>query len=140
MKKTFLLLWIFVFFLTPALVVMAQPGGNNSLPQGGNNSAPQAGNNCPPGKTCLTNPAKADSVAAFFEAVFNAIFILILPIAVLAMAVVGLMFVAARGNPEKLTRAKNAFLYTVLGTALVFGILVLLKMLTSLAKALGGPV
>ena len=39
----------------------------------------------------------------------------------LAIIYCGFLFVSARGNTEKLTKAKEALLYTVIGAAILLG-------------------
>lgn len=130
---------IFVLAFSPAVTVFAAnpfpAGGGTSVPQGGNNSGPQGGNT-----VTLKNPLKEDTLAGLFKTVMDAIFVIAIPFFVLAMAVIGLMFVAARGNPEKLSNAKRAFLYGVMGTGIFFGAWVLVNLLASVMRALGVPI
>lgn len=44
-----------------------------------------------------------------------------IPIVALAIIYSGFLFVAARGNPEKLTKAKDTLLYTLIGAAILLG-------------------
>ena len=44
-----------------------------------------------------------------------------IPIVALAIIYCGFLFVAARGNSEKLTKAKDALLYTLIGAAILLG-------------------
>ena len=44
-----------------------------------------------------------------------------MPIIALAIIYAGFLFVAARGNTEKLTKAKDSLLYTLIGAALLLG-------------------
>lgn len=55
------------------------------------------------------------------------------PIVVLAIIYCGFLFVKAMGNPEEISKAKNALLYTVIGAALLLGCFVL-------ANAIAGTV
>lgn len=48
-----------------------------------------------------------------------------LPIVALSIIYVGFLFVVARGNEEKLTQAKGAFFYTMVGAAIVLGAFVI---------------
>ena len=44
-----------------------------------------------------------------------------IPIVALAIIYSGFLFVAARGNSEKLTKAKDTLLYTLIGAAILLG-------------------
>lgn len=63
---------------------------------------------------------------------------LLIPIIVIFFLIDGLLFVTARGNPEKLKIARTAFLYTIIGTALVLGAWVLAEMIDSTIDAVKG--
>jgi len=155
MKKTFFTI-IFTLLCLPIFALQAEEGfinnpqsGSVTNPQSGFGNSPQSGYinspetgtvNCPKGKTCLTNPLKANTIAELFKSVMDAIFIIAIPFFVLAMAGVGLLFVTSRGNPEKLSQAKQWFLYAVIGTGVFFGAWVLVNMLASLMRQLGVPI
>lgn len=51
----------------------------------------------------------------------NAIVRLAIPVIVIFFLWSGLMFIFARGNPEKIKVAKNMFFYTIIGTLLILG-------------------
>ncbi len=80
-----------------------------------------SGNFCPPGSACLDNPLKASNFIDLIKTVLDALFIIALPVAVLAIVYAGFLFVSARGNPEKLGKAKDNLLYVVVGIAVFFG-------------------
>ena len=73
----------------------------------------------------IQNPLNVDSIAELIAVVLNLIVNLGTPILVLAFVYVGFLFVVARGNEQGLTKAKDAFLYTVIGAALVLGAFVI---------------
>lgn len=60
-----------------------------------------------------------------------------LPIIVLAIIYSGFLFVTARGNSEKLGKAKDALLYSVIGAAILLGAVALAKLIESTVRALG---
>jgi hypothetical protein len=72
-------------------------------------------------------------IPSFIEALINIVLIVGIPIVVLAIIYTGFLFVQAQGNPEEITKAKKAFLYTVIGAALLLGAFVI-------AKAIGATV
>lgn len=59
-----------------------------------------------------------------------------IPIVALAVVYCGFLFVAARGNSEKLTKAKDALLYTLIGAAILLGALAIAKMISATVLAL----
>ncbi len=61
-----------------------------------------------------------------------------LPIIALMIVYVGLLFVMARGKPEDLTKAKQAFLWTIVGAAIVLGAFVIQTMIEGTIDQLSG--
>jgi len=60
-----------------------------------------------------------------------------LPIIVLAVIYCGFLFVFARGNPEKLTKAKDALLWTLVGAAILLGSWAIAQMIQVTVTGLG---
>ena len=115
-------------------VAMAQPeGGSDIATGGGEDTAPVAGEDTAPGSpdsgcggsggTGISNPLKnICSFPQFIQAVFERIVLpLGLSIAVLFIIYSGFLFVVAQGNETKLARAKSAFFWSVIGTAVLLG-------------------
>lgn len=86
---------------------------------------PNEGNNANGGRNIiyLDNPLgdKVNNLPAFIYMVLDIVFQIGAVLAVLFLMYVGFMFVTARGDPEKLQTARRAFLYTVIGIALLLG-------------------
>jgi hypothetical protein len=59
-----------------------------------------------------------------------------IPIVALAIIYCGFLFVFARGNSEKLTKAKDALLYTIIGAAILLGALAIAQMISGTVSAL----
>lgn len=74
-------------------------------------------------KITLDNPLgnKVNNLPSFIYMILDIVFQIGAIFAVLAIIYVGFMFVSARGDPEKLVTARRAFLYTVIGIALLLG-------------------
>lgn len=70
---------------------------------------------------------------SFIVKLLNIVLMIGVPIVVLAIIYCGFLFVKAMGNPEEISKAKNALLYTVIGAALLLGCFVL-------ANAIAGTV
>lgn len=86
------------------------------------------------GKICPLT--KATSITSFLQSILEGIVKLGLPVIALAIIYSGFLFVAARGNSEKLTRAKQALLYTLIGAALVLGSWGLAQVISETVSAL----
>ncbi|MEX0930518.1 MAG: hypothetical protein WDZ79_02445 [Candidatus Paceibacterota bacterium] len=86
----------------------------------GHASAPGSGSNA-----ALENPLGPGGPITLMEFIRLIITDIILPMAsvlvVLAIIYTGFLFVAARGNPAKLEHARTAFVWTVIGTAVLLG-------------------
>ena len=69
----------------------------------------------------ISNPIGPDDVQELLAVILSAIVQIAIPFLVLAIMWVGFLFVAARGNPEKLGKAKSALGYTLLGSLIILG-------------------
>lgn len=75
---------------------------------------------CVSGTFC--NPlGSISSFSDFVSAILKIVVSIGVPIAVLAIIFSGFLFVTAQGNEEKLKTAKSAFLWSVIGTAILLG-------------------
>ncbi len=71
------------------------------------------------GKIC--NPITINNLPDFVKTILEGVIKIGIPVIALALIYTGFLFVAARGNAEKLTKAKSALLYTVIGAAVLLG-------------------
>ena len=69
----------------------------------------------------LVNPLKVDNVEDLLNLVLAAAVRIGTIILILALIWVGFLFVAARGNPEKLSTAKAALFWTLIGGLILLG-------------------
>lgn len=69
----------------------------------------------------IVNPLRVDNIQELLAVILSAIVQIAIPFLVLALMWVGFLFVAARGNPEKLSKAKQALWYTLLGALIILG-------------------
>lgn len=74
-----------------------------------------------PGSGRLTNPIRVDSLQELLQIVLEAVVQIGSIILVLALVYVGFLFVVAQGNEEKITNAKNALLWTIIGGLILLG-------------------
>lgn len=82
-----------------------QPSG--SFPPGG---APQFG-----------NPIRYDTFMEFIRAILEVVLRIGIPVAAIFIIYSGFLFIKAQGNEEKLSEAKRAITYTIIGTAILLG-------------------
>ena len=69
----------------------------------------------------FSNPLKVNTIQDAIKLFVNAIVRISIPIIVIFFLWSGLSFIFARGNPEKITKARNMFFYTIIGTLLILG-------------------
>jgi len=128
----FLFLLAFAVILSSPVDVLAQgstgvpqqDGGPGVPQQDGGPGVPQqdGGPGVPGPEAGLTNPLKdIDSLPELLKVVLDAIVQLGTIILTLALVYVGFLFVVAQGNEEKITNAKNALLWTVIGGLILLG-------------------
>jgi hypothetical protein len=71
------------------------------------------------GKLC--NPINVNSLDEFVKVLLEGVLRIGIPIIALAIIYSGFLFVAARGNSEKLTKAKDALMYSLIGATILLG-------------------
>lgn len=69
----------------------------------------------------FTNPLKATSLYCFVSDILGVVVRIGISIAVLMFVYTGFVFVTAGGDESKLKKAKDMFLWTVIGTAVLLG-------------------
>ena len=90
-----------------------------------------------PQLTGLPNPLKVDTLAAFVQKVLEIVTTIGIPIVAIFIIYSGFLFVKARGNPEELKTAKQTFLWTVVGAAILLGSWILAKAICETVVQLG---
>ena len=81
----------------------------------------------------LDNPLgnKINNLPSFIYMILDLAFQIGAIFSVLAIIYVGFLFVSARGDPEKLKTARTAFLYTVIGIAVLLGAVLIATVIQS---------
>lgn len=69
----------------------------------------------------LVNPISQNSLNGLIKTFLEGVLKVGIPVVALAIIYCGFLFVSARGNTEKLTKAKDALLYTLIGAAILLG-------------------
>jgi hypothetical protein len=88
---------------------------------------------CDPAGGKLCNPLgdTATDVPTFIKTLLTGLLQIGIPIVALAVIYSGFLFVEARGNSEKLTKAKDALLYTLIGAAILLGSWAIAQMISA---------
>lgn len=73
----------------------------------------------PPPK--LDNPITQETLSTFIKSILDIVITIGIPVVALAIIYSGFLFVKARGNPEELQKAKSAFMWTIIGAAILLG-------------------
>ncbi len=84
----------------------------------------------------LENPITTSTVNEFIRVILVGVIRIGMPVVALAIIYCGFLFVAARGNSEKLTKAKDALLYTIIGAAILLGSWALAQLISETVRAL----
>jgi ABC-type uncharacterized transport system permease subunit len=79
----------------------------------------------------LVNPLNASSLTDLLQEILNYVVQIGSIFLTLALIYIGFLFVQARGNPEKVGKARNALLWTVIGGLLLLGASALATVITS---------
>lgn len=88
----------------------------------------------------VKNPlgSKFENLNSFVKTLLEGLIKILIPVIALAIIYAGLLFVTARGNTEKITTAKNALLYGVIGAGLVLGAWALAQLISDTVIQLNG--
>lgn len=89
----------------------------------------------------IDNPLKYDTLDKFITAIMGLVLQIMTPVIAILIIWTGFLFVKARGNPVEITKAKQAFLWVIIGAAIMLGAFVLKSAIEGTVDQLGdGPV
>ncbi|HDO23844.1 MAG TPA: hypothetical protein ENG99_01355 [bacterium] len=89
---------------------------------------------CTEGQLC--NPLKVNTVTELIKAIANIIFKIGFIVSAIFIILSGLKFITARGNPDELKKAKSMFMWTILGTAILLGAVVIADVIQTTVQGL----
>lgn len=116
-----------------ALTVHAQDGSTN--PGGGVDGSTNPG--CDSDPNGLVNPLNnVCSLNDFLDAILKGVIEIGTIILIMMLVYVGFLFVAARGNAEKLQSAKSALVWTVIGGLILLGATAIQMVITETVESL----
>lgn len=87
----------------------------------------------------LKNPLGTNgpaTIPAFIEKLLTGVLKIGIPVVALAVIYCGFLFVSARGNTEKLGKAKDSLLYTLIGAAILLGSWAIAQLISNTVLAL----
>jgi hypothetical protein len=85
----------------------------------------------------IVNPIpNVTSIPGLIQTILTGVLTIGIPIVALAVIYSGFLFVFARGNPEKLTKAKDALLWTIVGAAVLLGSWAIAQMISATVTGL----
>jgi hypothetical protein len=86
----------------------------------------------------LQNPTCFPDIQSFIAAFLQAVVQISLPIITLFIVYAGFLFITARGNPEKLSKARMNLLYVIIGAILILGAWILATLIGSTVSQVVG--
>jgi hypothetical protein len=110
------------------LILLGSAGGAHAQDTGGLPSTTTVG---------LKNPISIDTLAGFVKSILDIVVMIGIPIIALAIIYSGFLFVKAKGDPKELSTAKETFLYTIIGAAIILGSWILAQAICSTVAQLG---
>ncbi len=130
---------------TPGCPNYVSPSGGSTFtsPSGGSTfTSPSSGSTFfspsgSAGSQTIQNPLKVNSIGEFISALLKAIIAIGIPIAILFIVLAGFKFIAAQGNPEDLKKARQNFLYVVIGIAIFIGAYALAELIMATLRQIG---
>ena len=90
---------------------------------------------CEPGKICNPIPG-ITTLDGFIEKLLEGVLKIGIPIVALAIIYCGFLFVAAVGNSEKIKKARESLIYTLIGAAILLGSWAIAKLISETVRAL----
>ena len=84
----------------------------------------------------IENPIQADTIQELVHVILNAVVQIGSVVLVVMVVYTGFLIVKARGKEDEITKAKNAFLWTVIGAAIVLGAFVISEVIQATVRQL----
>jgi hypothetical protein len=120
LSRFFISLFVFMVLALPAVGTFAQTSPANPTSPG-NPTSPANPTSPGTGGSALVNPLQVDSLEELFGKILDAIIQIGTMVLVLMIVFVGFKFVVARGNPEEISSARSALMWTVIGGLILLG-------------------
>ena len=95
-----------------------------------------ASESCDPNKQICNPIPNVTSIGQLIQTLLTGILRIGIPVIALAIIYCGFLFVVARGNSQKLSKAKDALLYTLIGAAILLGSWAIAQLISTTVTAL----
>ncbi len=112
--------------------------GTGGSTGGGGTGGSTGGGGTGGGQYSLPNPLGVTSISELIRKIANFLIVLAIPFAVFMVILAGFRFATAQGNEEKLTKAKQNFIWTIAGVAIILASEALILYIEDLLGAGGG--
>ncbi len=116
---------IAIFLLTSTTAFAATGGDNVTGPTGGDN----VNQNAPKVFTPISNPLRANNLEELVNSLVDLALRLGVIVATLAIIWVGFLFIVAQGEPKKISEAKQALQWVVIGITILFGSKIIIEVI-----------
>lgn len=83
----------------------------------------------------LENPLKSTTIKEFLIKIVDVLLIFALPIIILFIMYAGFLFVTAQGDTTKITKAKSALMWAVIGGVIILGAQAIITVITGTVTA-----
>jgi len=131
LKYSFIFIFGMMLLVNSAAAVCPDGTDKNPCPDGKDGGSVTTGTNI---KVTIDNPLGTNgpqTIMDFIKLLVKYVLYIGIPVIALAIIYTGFLFVSASGNSEKLTKAKSALLYTLIGGALLLGAFVIANAIRS---------
>ena len=86
----------------------------------------------------ISNPLKFSTIDQLITTIMGIVIQIMIPVITVMIIYTGFLFITARGNEAKITTAKQAFLYVIIGAAIMLGAFVIKTAITGTVEQLKG--
>jgi hypothetical protein len=150
-SKNFFAILLVSFILLSPLVTLGQNNGTGATGQnnGTNATGQNNGTNATGGSedssssrlsVTIKNPISVSNINDFIRVILVGVVKIGIPIVALAIIYSGFLFVTARGNEKSLETAKKAFMYSVIGAAILLGSWAIAQLISDTVLEIGNSI
>jgi len=126
MRKFLITLILTVLIMSPVLI-MAVDEGEGGVAGGGEGDV-----------SIIANPLKANTVSELLVNILDLITQIGVVVVTMGIIYAGFLYATARGNKDKVSKAHEAFYWTIVGSAIVLGAFAITKVVSDTAQAVLG--
>lgn len=132
-KKNWQKLISIIYLFSIPVISFAADSGGTPISNGATATCPDGSSAV--GRICNPIP-NVTSIPNLIETILRGVLTIGIPIVALAIVYCGFLFVEARGNPEKITKAKDSLIWTIIGAAVLLGAYAIAQMISATVTGL----